>query len=156
MCVFVVCCWWQLPELQLGLACVERNDKWKGQLAALAAREPYYLSSDVERAEKSLCVFDGGLLLVQLLVKRKIAFLVGSRSMMSIDEFGGKERSGLPPTSSIRQKKIEQNGKKQHKKTAIALVDLATQVQKRAPTEIYPLVTRNLVIFYLLGLQANL
>ena len=32
----------------------------------------------------------------------------------------------LPPTSSIRQKKIEQNGKKQHKKTAIALVDLAT------------------------------
>jgi hypothetical protein len=52
--------------------------------------------------------------------------------MMSIDDFGGKERSGLPPTSSIRQKKIEQNGKKQHKKTAIALVDLGPK------TEIYP------------------
>ena len=46
--------------------------------------------------------------------------------MMSIDEFGGNPLRSLPPTSSIRQKKIEQNGKKQHKKTAIALVDLAT------------------------------
>ena len=44
--------------------------------------------------------------------------------MMSIDEFGGNPLRYLPPTSSIRQKKIEQNGKKQHKKTAIALVDL--------------------------------
>ena len=47
-------------------------------------------------------------------------------AMMSIDEFGGNPLRSLPPTSSIRQKKIEQNGKKQHKKTAIALVDLAT------------------------------
>ena len=47
-------------------------------------------------------------------------------AMMSIDEFGGNPLRYLPPTSSIRQKKIEQNGKKQHKKTAIALVDLAT------------------------------
>ena len=47
-------------------------------------------------------------------------------SMMSIDEFGGNPLRSLPPTSSIRQKKIEQNGKKQHKKTAIALVDLAS------------------------------
>ena len=47
-------------------------------------------------------------------------------TMMSIDEFGGNPLRSLPPTSSIRQKKIEQNGKKQHKKTAIALVDLAT------------------------------
>jgi len=46
--------------------------------------------------------------------------------MMSIDEFGGNPLRSLPPTSSIRQKKIEQNGKKQHKKTAIAPVDLAT------------------------------
>ena len=42
--------------------------------------------------------------------------------MMSIDEFGGNPLRSLPPTSSIRQKKIEQNGKKQHKKTAIALI----------------------------------
>ena len=48
------------------------------------------------------------------------------QTMMSIDEFGGNPLRSLPPTSSIRQKKIEQNGKKQHKKTAIALVDLAT------------------------------
>ena len=47
-------------------------------------------------------------------------------TMMSIDEFGGNPLRSSPPTSSIRQKKIEQNGKKQHKKTAIALVDLAT------------------------------
>ena len=37
-------------------------------------------------------------------------------AMMSIDEFGGNPLRSLPPTSSIRQKKIEQNGKKQHKK----------------------------------------
>ena len=53
-------------------------------------------------------------------------------SIMSIDEFGGNPLRSLPPTSSIRQKKIEQNGKKQHKKTAIALVDLGPK------TEIYP------------------
>jgi len=46
--------------------------------------------------------------------------------MMSIDEFGGNPLRSSPPTSSIRQKKIEQNGKKQHKETAIAPVDLAT------------------------------
>ena len=37
--------------------------------------------------------------------------------MMSIDEFGGNPLRSSPPTSSIRQKKIEQIWKKQHKKT---------------------------------------
>ena len=43
---------------------------------------------------------------------------------MSIDEFGGNPLRSSPPTSSIRQKKFSQMEKKQHKKTAIALVDL--------------------------------
>ena len=52
--------------------------------------------------------------------------------MMSIDEFGGNPLRSLPPTSSIRQKKIEQNGKKQHKKTEIALVALVALGPKTA------------------------
>ena len=47
---------------------------------------------------------------------------------MSIDEFGGNPLRSLPPTSSIRQKKIEQNGKKQHKKRQLPQL---TQVEKR-------------------------